>query len=298
MSARLPTLASEGLVPSGPVNGRGPTPGPRAFDARGFGTFHHLLVQIADATYRPQFAEACRAFGDLVWCSELDDLAHRAMAPEATAVVVDLVDAQGAPTNVVVARVREARPDFPIVLWCDRGAARERSLTEFAAAGVSAIVFRDESSLEGRLLSAITGASDVAFRQLTDQAIHRRVPIALAPVVRFCLDQAHGLPRVEVVARAVGLSSRALAYQLKRAGLPPVSTLVMWSKALVAAYRLERSTESVSVIARSLGFASGSALRRLHKRCANETPQALRGPGGFGWVLRCFERRIGKTARR
>ncbi len=220
------------------------------------------------------------------------------MAPEATAVVVDLVDGLGISTVGAVAKIREARPQFPVVLWCERDAARNCSLTDFAAAGVSAIVFRDEAALESRLLSAITGASDVAFRQLTDQAIHRRVPIALAPVVRFCLDQAHGLPRVEAVARAVGMSPRALAYQLKRAGLPPVSTLVMWSKALVAAYRLERSTESVAVIARSLGFASGSALRRLLKRSANETPQALRGPGGFGWVLRCFERRIGKNVRR
>jgi AraC-like DNA-binding protein len=222
------------------------------------------------------------------------------MAPEATAVVVDLTDGHGVPTHPVVARVREARPDFPIVLWCDRAAVRGggQALGDFAAAGISAVVFREEGPIEGRLLSAITGASDVAFRQLTDQAIHRRVPIALAPVVRFCLDQAQGLPRVEAVARAVGLSPRSLAYQLKRSGLPPVSTLVMWSKALVAAYRLERSTESVSVIARSLGFASGSALRRLLKRCANETPQGLRGPGGFGWVLRCFERRLGKTVRR
>jgi AraC-like DNA-binding protein len=147
-------------------------------------------------------------------------------------------------------------------------------------------------------LSAISGASDVTFRQLTDQAIHRRVPTALAPVVRLCLDQAHGLPRVDVVARAVGLSSRALAYQLKRAGMPPVSALVMWSKALVAAYRLERSNDPVAVIAKSLGFASGSALRRLLRRCANETPHGLREPGGFGWVLRCFERRLNQSRKR
>lgn len=298
MSAKLPLLASVEEA-TRPVRGvRSALPTPRALDARGFGTFHHLLVQIADAIHRPLFAESCRAFGDLVWCADLDDLVHRAFAPEATAVVVDLVDVHGLSMAPAVAAIREARPEFPIVLWCDRLAIRSGRLDDFAAAGVSAVIFRDESAIESRMLSAITGASDVAFRQLTEQAIHRRVPIALAPVVRFCIDQAHGLPRVEAVARAVGLTPRALAYQLKRSGLPPVSTLVMWSKALVASYRLERSSEPVAVIARSLGFASGSALRRLLKRCANETPQGLRAPGGFGWVLRCFERRIGKTARR
>lgn len=271
---------------------------PRAFEARGLGTFSHILVQIADAGLRPRFAESCRAFGDLLWCSDLDDLARRALLPEASAVVLDLADGNGVSTASLVARLHEARPRLPIVLWCERSAAETHDLAQFAGSGVSAILFREETDFEIRLLSAISGASDVTFRQMTDQAIHRRVPTALAPVVRFCLDQAHGVPRVDVVARAVGLSSRALAYQLKRAGMPPVSALVMWSKALVAAYRLERSTEPVGAIAKSLGFASGSALRRLLKRCANETPQGLREPGGFGWVLRCFERRLNRGAKR
>ena len=117
------------------------------------------------------------------------------------------------------------------------------------------------------------------------------------PVVRYCLDHASSLPRAEVIARSVGVSPRTLATQLRRAGMPPVGVLVTWSKALVAAYRLEKSTESVAVIARSLGFSSGSALRRLFKRCANESPQVLRAPGGFGWVLRCFERFLSKGRR-
>lgn len=263
---------------------------PRALEARGLGSFSHLLVQISDASLRPRFAESCRAFGDLLWCSDLDALASRGLSTEAMAVVVDLVDGHGESTAGTVARLREGRPGLPIVLWCDRGALRPGLIDGLFAAGISAVVLRDESDLESRLLSAVTGASDITFRQLTDQAIHRRVPAALAPAVRLCLDQAHGLGRVDEVAHAVGLSPRALAYQLRRAGLPPVSVLVMWGKALVAAYRLERSTESVAMVAKSLGFASGSALRRLLKRCANETPQGLREAGGFGWVLRCFER--------
>lgn len=170
---------------------------PRALEARGLATMHHLLVQLRQVELRPRFAEACKAFGDIVWCDDLDDLVARAPAR----------------------------------------------------------------------------ASDVAFQQLTDQALHRRVPTPFIPVVRFCLDHAASAPRVEVIARSVGQNSKALATQLKRAGVPPVSTLVMWSKALVAAYRLEKTTESVAVIARSLGFSSGSALRRLLKRCANEPPK-------------------------
>lgn len=271
-------------------------PGPRALDARGLATMHHILVQLSEVALRPRFAEACQAFGDIVWCDDLDDLVSRAPAREALAVIVDLVERSGHSSAPAVARIRVRRPDLPIILWCDRDQVSD--LTPFARAGVSGVVFRDESELERRLLSSVTRASDVAFTQLTDQALHRRVPSPFIPVVRFCLDHAAAMPRVDVVARAVGMTPKALAAQLRGAGLPPVSALVTWSKALIAAYRLEKTTEPVAAIARSLGFSSGSALRRLLKRSTNELPQVLREPGGFGWALRCFERYLVKVQAR
>ncbi len=276
---------------------RGASPGPRALDARGLATMHHILVQLGRVELRPRFAEACKAFGDIVWCDDLDDLMIRASAREALAVIVDLTDRGGEPATPAVARIRSRRPDLPIVLWCDRADIDGATIAAMIQAGLSAVILREERDFEGRLLSALTRASDVAFQQLTDQALHRRVPTPFIPVVRFCLDHAASAPRVEVIARTVGMSSKALAAQLKRAGMPPVSSLVMWGKALVAAYRLEKTTESVAVIARSLGFASGSALRRLLKRCSNEPPQSIRASGGFGWVLRCFERQLTKGGR-
>jgi AraC-like DNA-binding protein len=281
---------------SGP-NRRPSEPSPRAFEARGLAALHHILVQLSDVGTRPRFAEACKAFGDVVWCDDLEELTVRATAREALAVIVDVADRQGTPSTEAVAAIRRQRPDLPIVVWCERDAA-VIPLARLVAAGVSALIFRDETDLERRLLGSITRSADVAFHQLTDQALFRRVPDPLIPAVRYCLDHAAGMPRVEVMARAVGLRPRSLAYQLRRAGLPPVSVLVAWSKALLAAYRLEHSTESTLVIARSLGFSSGSALSRLLKRCANETAQGLREPGGFGWVLRCFERHLAKAQRR
>lgn len=271
--------------------------GPRALDARGLATMHHLLVQLRQVEHRPRFAEACKAFGDIVWCDDLDDLISRAPAREALAIVVDLTDRSGMSAASAVARIRIRRPDLPIVLWCDREEANGEAIASMLHAGVSAVILRDENDFERRLLSSLTRASDVAFQQLTDQALHRRVPTPFIPVVRFCLDHAASAPRVEVIARTAGLSSKALANQLKRAGVPPVSSLVMWSKALTAAYRLEKTTDSVAVIARSLGFSSGSALRRLLKRCANEPPQSIRSSGGFSWMLRCFERQLTKGGR-
>ena len=277
-----------------PVGSRPPGRSPRALDARGPATAHHVLVQLTDAGLRPRFAETCKAFGEIVWCDDLDELVGRAAAREALAVVIDVTDRGGLPTGAAITAMRARRPELPIVLWCDRQRVGPDAFAAAAASGVSAVVFRDDSDLEHRLLSALTRAADVTFQQLTDQALARRVPSALVPLVRFCLDRAGAMPQVEIIARAVGVAPRRLSAELRSAGLPPLKELITWSRLLTAAYRLEHSRESVGTIARSVGFGSGSALGRLLRRYANESPRVVRAPGGFGWVLRCFERCLAK----
>jgi AraC-like DNA-binding protein len=266
----------------------------RPLDARGYATAHHILVQLGDAGLRPRFAETCKAFGDIIWCDDLEELRSRAAAREALAVVVDAADRSGIPTTAAVAAIRQRRPDVPIVLWCDRAALTAGDLAGLAGAGLSAAVFRGESDVEQRLMSALTRATDVAFHQLTDQALARRVPSPLIPIFRTCLDRAPAIPRVAEIAATAGLTARQLTAHLRRAGMPPMREIVRWSRVLTAAYRLEQTTEPLVVIAHSVGFVSASYLARLLKRYANETPDGLREPGGFGWVLRCFERYLVK----
>ena len=93
------------------------------------------------------------------------------------------------------------------------------------------------------------------------------------------------------------MPARLLGAELKRAGMPPIGTIINWSQALAAAYRLEHSAEPAVVIARSLGFPTTKSLGAVLKRCCNEAPTNLREQGGFGWVLRCFERYLVKAQR-
>jgi len=247
---------------------------------------------------RPRLAEACKSFGDIVWCDDLDELVTRSSAREALAVVVDVGDRFGMPSTRAVVAMRKERADLPIILWCDRTALMTGDVDGLLGAGVSAIVFRDEADIEQRLMSALTRATDVAFQQLTDQALSRRVPAPLIPVFRMCLDRAGSLPKIGVVAGAVGLTPRQLSSHLRRAGMPPMREIARWSRLLTASYRLEQTTEPVVAIANSVGFVSSSYLSRLLKRYANETPDGVRESGGFGWVLRCFERYLAKRRRR
>lgn len=271
---------------------------PRPLEARAFGTAHHILVQLHDAGLRPRFAETCKAFGDIVWCDDLGELASRSSAREALAVVVDVSDRMGVSTTRTVVAIRQRRSDVPIVLWCDRAALLTGDVDGLLGAGLTGIIFRDETEVEERLMSALTRATDVAFLQLTDQALDRRVPRNLIPVFRACLDRPSAIPSAGAIAASLGLTSRQLAVHLRRAGMPPMREIARWSRLLTAAYRLELTTEPVVVIAHSVGFVSATYLSRLLKRYANESIDGVREPGGFGWVLRCFERYLAKRKQR
>ena len=102
-------------------------------------------------------------------------------------------------------------------------------------------------------ITSSTSTRGVAFHEMTDQALHRRVPAGLIPVFRYCLDRAASPLTADAVGRTVGLSAKALG-GAERARTPPVATIVSWSQALAAAYRLEHSAEPATLIARSLGF--------------------------------------------
>jgi AraC-like DNA-binding protein len=290
-------VPAEGASPNGSRPRRPGQRSARALDARGFTTMSHILVQLAEAGLRPLFAEACKTFGDILWCDDLEELFMRSRAREALAVVVDLTDRFAHSTAPTIEGLRYQRPELPIVLWCDRTEAAERGLDAHLRAGVSAVIFRDAGDLERRFLGSLTSARELAFQQLTDQTLYRRVPAGLAPVVRYCLDHAAHHPRPEAVAATVGLTARSLAGHLRRAGLPPLATLMSWSRVLAASYRLEFTAEPVGIIARSLGFSNPASLRSALKRYANDTPNELRESGGFGWVLRCFERYLLKAQR-
>lgn len=55
---------------------------------------------------------------------------------------------------------------------------------------------------------------------------------------------------------------------------------------------LEHSDQPAERIALATGFASAGVLRSILRRWTNQGPRDLRLPGGFGWVLRSFERTI------
>jgi AraC-like DNA-binding protein len=80
--------------------------------------------------------------------------------------------------------------------------------------------------------------------------------------------------------------------------MPHAKELLIWSRALHAAWELEHEWQKpVERIALDHEFASATALRGVFLRLIGESPARLRDQGGFGWVLRCFDRTLASAQR-
>jgi transcriptional regulator GlxA family with amidase domain len=92
---------------------------------------------------------------------------------------------------------------------------------------------------------------------------------------------------VSELARAALCSPRTLRRTLGRAGLPAPEELLAWRR-LLHAGRLLDDGRSADGVARTLGFSSGSALRKCLKRHTGLRPRELRRQGGFTVLAALF----------
>ena len=225
--------------------------------------------------------------------SSPQDLAHP--AADIIGVIVDAEDEE-VPGHIF--RLRKELPDRPIIVWCERTPSALATLSQLARAGVSAIIFRDTGSLQHPMLAAIIASDDLDLEVLIGQTLQRRVPVALTPLVRFCVTPREGKLTVADVAKAFEMPQRSLAHRLRKAGLPPTHALVEWGKLLSAAWAVCQSKESVERIALRYGFSSPGRFRFLLRQRGLTTPIELRQRRGFNWLLRCFDHALAVAGRK
>jgi transcriptional regulator GlxA family with amidase domain len=86
------------------------------------------------------------------------------------------------------------------------------------------------------------------------------------------------VPSIKTLARAMNMTQRTMARHVVAAtGLPP-SALVKQVRLAKATWLLEHSKLSVEKIAQNVGYADGTALRRMLKKATSATPLQLRRP--------------------
>lgn len=208
------------------------------------------------------------------------------------ALVVDVLDRSGAPTAGAVAGVRQTHRSIPILAWCPSTDAGTGALRDLLRAGANGLLLQAPGAFEEKTLVQLVPRGELQFHEWIEASIGRVSPPGMAPVVSFCLHPANTEVTVPQVAAQFRMARRTLTAHLARTRLPSGRELLEWRSLLAAAWELEHSDRSVERVALRHGFASASALRAALKRWCNQVPSALRGGGSFGWVLRCFERRV------
>jgi AraC-like DNA-binding protein len=255
-----------------------------------------VAALVWEQTARGRLAEALRHQATLRFCDRHGELLTLVEHGLASLVVVDMRDREGNSTLPVVRLVRDQFPSVPVVLYCALSPDSSRDVLEFARAGVNDLVFRGVDDLGVILRNAVQTALDHCSARGVLDEVEPLVPANVLPILLYVLENGRRDLNVEQVADALSVHRKTLVDRLNAAGFPSPSSLISWSRLLVAARMLEDPGRSVEQVALLLDFPSGTSLRNMMKRYTGLVSTEVRENGGVRCVLHAFKRELAAAA--
>jgi AraC-like DNA-binding protein len=249
-----------------------------------------------DQIARARLSEALRQEARVRYCERHSELITLVEQGLATAIVLDRRDRDGGSTLPSIRRIRDEFPSIPVVLYCALSPEASREVLEFARAGVDQLVFQDVDDLRTPLRGAVQAAQDIVSAKSLLGDLEPHLSPNVIPFVRYCLEHARRDLTVEEVAGALGVHRKTLVDRLSASSLPSPSSIISWSRLLVAARILEDPGRTVEQAALMLDFPSGSSLRNMMKRYTGLRSGEVRENGGVRCVLHAFKRALAATA--
>jgi AraC-like DNA-binding protein len=146
-------------------------------------------------------------------------------------------------------------------------------------------------------MAAVRHADILLCAECVTDGIRDRVPASLVPFIEYCAGRMGARWRVPDVVEGAGSHRRTLDSRLRRAGLPTAERILGWCRVLHAAWRLDRSEDSVERVALAIGLTSASALRNYYRRYAGVPPTEVRAHGGFALLLDHFRAEFSRPRR-
>lgn len=222
------------------------------------------------------------------------ELAERAARAGAALAFVDPYHG-GAFAAAELRRLRARAPGLELVAYADFAARPAADAFALAGLGVRAVISAAGEGDAALLRQALARHLNAAPCDAVLARITQRLPPRLRERLEPVLCAGETPASAAALAAAARCSPRTLRRVLRAAGLPPADELLAWHRLLHAARLLDDPHRTADGVARTLGYSSGSALRRTLKRLAGVRPRELRGRG-FGWVADRFLARCGAGA--
>jgi AraC-like DNA-binding protein len=251
-----------------------------------------VVALVLDRVARARLVESTRHVAAVRFCALVVDALAAAREPRAAAVIVEGVDADGTPTDALIAVLRRERPSLPVLAYCEASTVASREIVAAVNAGASGLLFRgiDDVGLAAR--SAIERARGHAAATAVLRELGPDVPPSVRPIVEHCLRHAGRALSVQQVAAALGVHRKTVVSRLANADFPEPRILIGWCRLLHLGHALEDGSRPAERVALDLEFASPTAMRNMLRRYTGLRPGEVRENGGLTCVLHLFRRAL------
>jgi AraC-like DNA-binding protein len=172
----------------------------------------------------------------------------------------------------------QRHPTLPVIGYVTDGTAKGAAVAtrELARAGVKVILVRDFDDNVLGFQNALNLASAGCVANKVALAVQALVADELWPFTKYCLCHPAEAAQLDNVARALGLSRRALEAKCSRFAMCPPGEAAMRIRLMTAAYLLEGPDRTVEAVAHALEFPSAVALANACRRYFGAAPGRLR----------------------
>ncbi len=246
-----------------------------------------LAALLPYAAAGARFASALDGHHQVIHASSWKQLLRLVMRHPVDLCVLDPYDPFRPVSFQQLQRLRRKHPDLAILVYTDF-TGRESDLFDLGRLQVHGVLQATGHESRRRVQAAVDRGLARAVAARVVRTLEGRLPPLALDCIGWAIEHAEEQPRVVDLARAVSVSPRMLARDLRAQDLPTACRLLLWGRLLQAARLLESPGATVDQVAFRVGYATGGALRRALNRLCGCAPGELKRRGGLTAAMEAF----------
>lgn len=191
-----------------------------------------------------------------------------------------------------VRRIREVRPQLPVVVYLGVAANQSSTIPAITHAGIDELVVPGYNDDRVHLREALTAARRSCAVRWVLGKLATVVPARLLRFAESAIADPQRVQSVPLLAERAGVDRKTLYNWCRMSRFFKPGDLLTLCRLALAAYYLGTTRCSIDLIARDLGYPSDTALRNTIKRKTGLTATELRDQGGLDAFIRIFAAKL------
>ncbi len=246
-----------------------------------------LALLQPDARGLARVREALRSQHELLACSTWADLLRAVSDHPVQGCIIDAYSPSISISDEDLRELACIKAGVAILVYSDF-ARREFELFRLGQQQVDAIIMADFEDSPWQIQQATARALSAAVATHLESRLANTISGVELEALLWAAEHALSQPRVEDLARAMGLSAWRLARALPDSGLSSAREILLWGRLFQAGRLLPEPKTTVEDVAYRLGYSSHSAFRRALRSRVGLAPKEVIRKGGLACVLDAF----------